>query len=488
LICFFGSIAKNLTLLLSICDLAGKTRFNTISAMQQTDSTTSLFGEFPASTAAEWKAKIIKDLKGIDYNTLLWQTAEGFDIQPFYTAEDLAPESGELTGRDSTTPWLNRELIEASQPATVQQHIQNALANGADAVQLNLGNSSWQAADIAKALQGTALNQVPVAFNCSEAAAIQAYIKQYHPSVSALKGSISFDALAHSMIQETNLAVGFDQIYSLHNLFKEASNFTTITVGGHHFHNSGAGTVQELAFTLASVVTYLDELTQRGATAEELCNDVEFSVSVGTNYFFEIAKLRALRLLWLKIAAAYGVTVSTVRIHAETSQWALTAADPYVNMLRHTTEAMSALTGGCTSLTVLPYNWAISTERDEFSARIARNVSTILKEESYFDKTSNAASGSYYLEKLTDSLAEAAWQQFLEVEEKGGIVKAFEDGWIQDTIAASRAKKLEALRNGSEVLVGTTKYSITGEGITHEAARASDSGHFLQPMPAYRYL
>ncbi len=453
--------------------------------MQQTDSTTSLFSEFSSSTAAEWKAKIIKDLKEADFNSLIWQTDEGIEVQPFYTAENSP--SAETAAWSINGNWQNREYIKAIDPAKVQQQIAIALQGGADAIHLDLTTTQWQAVDIAKALQGTALNQVPVTFSTTNAALLQSYIGQYHPSVSAIRGSFAFDPVAIHMQEDTSLQQGFDQLFELHKLVEESKNFTAITAGAHHYHNSGAGIVLELGLTLAHAVTYLDELSQRGAKPEALFNNMELSVSVGTNYFFEIAKLRSLRWLWFKLAEAYHIQDPAVRIHAETSQWSLTAADPYVNMLRHTTEAMSALTGGCTSLCVLPYNYALQSEGEEFAARISRNVSTILKEESYFDKTANAASGSYYLENLTVSLSEAAWKVFLQVEAQGGLVKAFANGWVQDQITKSRNKKLEALRNGSEVLVGTTKYTLPGSEKINQPASLSP-GHFLNPMPAYCYL
>jgi methylmalonyl-CoA mutase len=456
--------------------------------MQQTDATTSLFGEFSSSTAADWKARIIKDLKGADFSSLVWSTEDGLDIQPYYTREDLPALAAAMATVHEPATWQNREYIQAGTPAQVQQQLQHALQKGADAAQLDLRAVNWQAADIAKALQGTALNQSPVSFLVNSTEAIQEYIQHYHPAVSALKGSIAFDPLAQWMTEDTDLEKGFDALFALNEQLQAARNFNAITIGGHHFHNSGAGIVQELAFTLASAVAYLDALTKRGAGAEQLCQNVEFSVSVGTNYFFEIARLRALRWLWLKITASYGVPNAVVRIHAVTSQWSLTAADPYVNMLRHTTEAMAALTGGCTALTVLPYNLASGQATDEFASRIARNVSTILKEEAYFDKTANAADGSYYLENLTEALTEAAWALFLQVEEKGGIEKAFTSGWVQGEITRVREQKLESLRNGSNVLVGTNKYTLAGEVPHPEPVQVDKATRHLPQYPAYRYL
>ena len=236
--------------------------------------------------------------------------------------------------------------------------------------------------------------------------------------------------------------------------------FRTIAVHGKFFANSGSSIVQELAFSLAQGAEYMTRLTELGLSADQVAQNIKFNFSIGKVYFMEIAKLRAARLLWAQIVKAYNPQSeesAKMVAHSETNSYNKTIYDPYVNMLRTQTEAMSAALGGASSVTVLPFN-AIYEESTEFSERIARNQQILLKEESHLDKIADPAGGSYYIETLTASLAEQAWKLFLEVQEKGGFVAAFREGFIQKEIKAMAAQRDANVAQRRENILGTNQF------------------------------
>ncbi|MCK5207219.1 MAG: methylmalonyl-CoA mutase, partial [Cyclobacteriaceae bacterium] len=207
-----------------------------------------------------------------------------------------------------------------------------------------------------------------------------------------------------------------------------------------------------------------------GISAEMVIRNMEFCLPVGTDYFLEIAKLRTLRILFYKIAESYGLSEydpGSLNIHSVSSSWTKTVYDPYVNMLRNTTEAMSAVIGGCNALTISPYNENFE-QPTELSKRISRNVSNILKEESYFDKIVDPSAGSYYIENITDELVQKAWQLFTEVEKEGGFINSFTSGKIQSRVKKTREKRLTLAAQRRKIFVGTNQYPNTKEQLDPE--------------------
>ena len=255
-------------------------------------------------------------------------------------------------------------------------------------------------------------------------------------------------------------------------LTMDSPQFKTICVSGHDFHNAGATATQELAFMLARLTDVYDQLTEAGLSVAQVAAKTMLSVSVGTSYFVEIAKLRALRVLWSRFIGAYGSEVhsSPLSLHCQTSSFYDSTATPYTNLLRGTTEAMGAVIGGCDVLTVRPFD-ALLHAPGEFSQRIARNVSLLLAEESHLNKVSDPSAGSYYIEMLTHQLVESAWVLFLQVEEKGGLSKA--TAFVQSEIERAYQAKVEAVRNG-RVLVGVTKFRVD-EGGTMEPVSVEEA-------------
>ncbi len=223
---------------------------------------------------------------------------------------------------------------------------------------------------------------------------------------------------------------------------KSGPGLRIIDVNGSLIQEAGGTLTEELAFTLSMANEYMAILTARGIDAADVAAGMQFSLASGPNYFMEIAKIRAARILWRKICEVYGLPAekSQVRIHSTTSQWNMTLYDPHVNMLRGTTEAMSSILGGADLITVLPFDHPYG-KSSAFSDRIARNVQIILRDEAYLDRVADPAAGSYYIESLTDSLAEKAWELFRKTERKGGFRKAFEKGFIQEPCADIQTKE-----------------------------------------------
>jgi methylmalonyl-CoA mutase len=431
-----------------------------------------LFNEFASVTRESWKAQIIRDLKAATeaekqalYEArMLWQSPEGITIQPFYTQEDLPVLSQENNIR-ATVQWLNQIRIPVKTVKQALQLAQEAVEQGADALTFDFSANELTAHDLNQLFESERIAGLPITFLL---AGLSNTLVTGLKSAFAThqKGSLNYDPLSRYM---QGIALPVDAMDTLAEVIRQTSDYTevkTLTINTHTFHNAGTSAVQELAFALSAFVEYADQLTNRGIAARDVLQHTAFSLSVSTNYFMEIAKFRALRLLWRKLCVAYGAETKglEVQIHAQTAIWNKFAQDAHNNILRATIESMAAILGGCDALTIDPYN-ASYAETDELSRRISRNISIILKDESYFDKVSDPAAGAYFVESLTASLAEAAWQLFTQVEGKGGFVKAWESGFITQEVEKSRTLKEEAIRSGKQVLVGINKYPPKGSEV-----------------------
>jgi methylmalonyl-CoA mutase len=395
---------------------------------------------FPPATYADWLAQVQKDLKDPNvYETLRWHTPEGFVAEPYY-AETAAGEPTVPANRPGTVAgtragWLNGPSYRIGPDADLRAEnvrLRDALANGADALVLNVPEN----VNLSLLLNGIKLSETPIFFDVEgDAGTLLTQLRQVAPY--QIRGGInSTDG------SSTHTA--------------DSPNFRTITVDGTVFHNAGATATQELAFTLAQLADVFDTLTDAGTLAAQLASKTVIRMAVGTSYFMEIAKLRALRLLLARFLNAYHIHHTSYIIHSITSPFYEAKATPYTNLLRATTEAMAAVIGGCDVLTVRPYDAVFGTETD-FSQRIARNVSSLLRHESYLDKVADPAAGSYYIETLTQQLTEAAWALFLEIETMGGGAKATAAGYVQRELDAAYEAKVAAVQQG-RVLVGVTKF------------------------------
>ena len=442
-----------------------------------------LFSEFSSADKSAWKQQVIKDLKGKDFDAnLLWITPEGLVVQPYYTSEDLTDERLTAVQSIQQKPlgWLNQPVVVFENEKVTNAKMKAVIQKGADAILLDLGGKKANEIEFSQLFNGLKLSDVPVYFQTNgQETAVIAALQKFMPY--QMKGGFADDGLARWMNTGQLPEAYFGNLAALIKTTQSSPQLKAVCVSSHLFHNAGANAVQELAFTLASAVTYMDKLTDLGLTAEEVSAKLYFSISVGTNYFMEIAKLRALRYLWQKVSLLFkagGVPLDSLQlqnstanpqpqtvntfIHAQTSAFYSSAITPDANMLRATTEAMSAVMGGCDALTVHAYDETLKTP-DDFSERIARNISTLLKEEAHLDKAVDPAAGSYYLEHLTLQLVDAAWTLFLKVEEKGGLMAAFEENFIQEQIEENFVESLSALQTNKRVMIGVNKFRVEEE-------------------------
>lgn len=445
-----------------------------------------LFTEFPEITKNDWIAQVNKDLKGKNFDdTLIWHSLENFDIQPYYAKEDLSdlPLDAIQTAQKNkkTASWQNRPLVKYTNERETNTLIINYLQRGADAVNIDFFNKDINQVDLVKLLNNIKLSDTPIFFTTLQGTELLVNLSKFIHYLP--KGGLQVDVIANSFIKTSSEGnkLTWENAKQAIVETQQFPNFQVLCVSSHVFHNAGANAVQELAFTIAAAVENLDKLTDLGLSAKQVICKLEFSVSVGTNYFVEIAKLRALRYLWSKILESYDCSalIADCQIHCQTSSFYDSTLSPYTNMLRATTEAMSAVMGGCDALTVLAYDTVIGEQNSELGERIARNVSILMREEAHLDKTIDPSAGSYYIENLTNQLSVAAWKLFQQVEGLGGISAAFEKGFIKDEINQSYDAKVKNLQNG-KVMVGVNKFRVEPENESKVIENSNESGIYLQ--------
>ncbi|MCT4589955.1 MAG: methylmalonyl-CoA mutase small subunit [Carboxylicivirga sp.] len=447
-----------------------------------------LFSDFPKVSTQEWMDKITADLKGADFEKkLVWRTNEGFNVQPFYRSEDLESlnylksQPGEfpyVRGNNAkTNKWFVRQDILVKDAKEANEKALTVLTKGVDSIGFVIEDKALVSeANIEALLKNFISDDVEINFNacCGNKELVESVVKvlnKMNRTHAEVKGSIDFDPVGSLTIKGKaclSMEEAFDRSKEIIEVAKNFPQFKTVAVNAKHFNNAGSSIVQELAFGLAMGNEYLSQLTECGLSINEAASNIKFNFGISGNYFMEIAKLRAGRMLWAKIVEAYkptGVEVCKMHVHSETSDWNKTIFDPNVNMLRTQTEAMSASLGGTQSLTVQPYD-TLYKDSDEFSERIARNQQLLLKEESHFEKIVDPSAGSYYIENLTDNIAEQAWALFVEVEEKGGFIAAMKEGFIQGLVKETAEKRRKAVATRRENLLGTNQFPNTGEIIS----------------------
>jgi len=436
-----------------------------------------LFKEFPPVSTLQWEEKILEDLKGADYKKLIWRTVEGLNIRPYYRTEDIEklvhmhalPGEAPFVrgGKTHDNNWEIRQDIDVEDVVEANTRALKALSKGAEAVGLNADEID-SVVDFAKLIEGIDPSKTPVHFNHAKnfLQIAEWLVNMYNHEA---RGSFNFDPLGYFVLYNKfyeSRDANMEQAAQLLKLgIERLPRFCTISVNGQHFHNAGASLVQELAFALAQGNEYLAELTDKGFSIDEITPRMQFTLAVGSNYFMEIARLRAARLLWAKIVEQYkpaNAESMKMNIHAVTSTWNKSIYDPYVNMLRTTTEAMAAAIGGGDSMTVLPFDNTYK-KSDDFSDRIARNQQIVLKYESYFNKIVDPSAGSYYIENLTHSIAEAAMRLFLEVEEQGGFITSVEKRFIHEQIQNTCQQRDMDIAMRKQVFVGVNQYPNLSE-------------------------
>lgn len=450
-----------------------------------------LLADFPPISRKQWDEKITGDLKGRDYErALVWRTNEGFNVRPYYRQDDLgslgeaAQQPGVypyVRGTETTNEWLIRQDVVVNDTNEANAKAVDALSKGANSIgfifkgcfDLDVTAFELLLKDIN--LEETEINLVCKCNKCKPAQPLVEYINKKGYDLKAVKASVNQDPISQFMLKGKvckGMNTHLEYLKTDIEATSAAPGVTVISVNGKNFNNSGSSIVQELGLSLAQGAEYISKLTEMDLPAATVASNIKFNLAVGGNYFMEIAKLRAGRSLWAKIVKAFGVECSDamkMTIHSETSEWNKTVYDPYVNMLRTQTEAMSATLGGTHSLTVAPFN-QIFEETTPFSERIARNQQLLLKEESHFDKVVDPGAGSYYIETLTASITEQAWKIFLDVQEKGGFIAAFEAGYIQSIIKESVAIKEKGVATRRINILGINQFPNFTESAESEIA------------------
>jgi len=459
--------------------------------------------DFPPQTHADWLAAVEKELKGKPFDkTLIKKTYEGIDIQPMYFIHDLEglPQADTLPGQapflrgvtasgSVVNPWSIAQEITLADPADFNQAALIDLGRGQNGLNVvfdraalqgqnpdqaatgDVGKNGLSMATLADA--GTAFADIDLTayscrFFCGEsgiapAALIVALLEEQGKTAKELKGCLAVDPLA-TLAVEGRLACSLGETYDrLAQLtlwaVDQAPELRTIAVNVDAYQNSGGNAVQEIAFALATGVAYIRALQERGLDIDAICQRMFFGFSIGADFFMEIAKFRAARMSWCQVVQSFGGNEESqkMRIHARTSRWNKTEVDPWVNMLRVSTEAFSGIAGGVDSLHVGPFDEIFRTP-NEFSRRIARNVQIVLKEEGHFDKVTDPAGGCWYVEKITAQLAEKAWKMFQDIEAGGGMAGMLEKGGPQAEVAAVAAQRAKNVATRTDRFVGANMY------------------------------
>jgi methylmalonyl-CoA mutase len=461
-----------------------------------------LLSEFAPHTHAAWKGAAEELLKGRSFEkTLVTPTYEGFALEPIYMSEtvgDLA-HLGEMPGMGSHVRgarvegylgagWLVSQELAAPTPEALNAVALEELAKGQNELNVWLdapsragraagaengatgvcGVSLATLGDLRALMQGIHAEMISQYWQAGAAAPalyalLLAWWRESGTPLEAVRGCLGMDPVG--WMAETGALPGatgrvFDDMAAvIESAARTVPALQVVDVQGHPWHKAGASSVQEMAAVLATGVGYLGEMQRRGLAAETVAPRMRLSVSIGGHFFIEIAKLRALRLLWSRVLDAFAVPASArgTHLHARTGLWNKTVFDPYVNMLRTTTEAFAAVVGGCDSLHVGPFDEVIR-ESDAFSRRVARNTHAILGEECGMQQVIDPAGGSWAVEALTDQMAAQAWKQFQEIEAAGGILATLEAGALQDSVEAVRLERMKNIQRRKDVMVGINTY------------------------------
>lgn len=435
-----------------------------------------LFSEFPPVSTEEWMAKITADLKGAPFEKkLVWKTGEGFNVNPFYREEDLkdlkttSSLPGEfpfVRGTKKDNEWKIRQNVDVNDFSGANKKALDLLEKGVSALGFHFKGKEVNAENIAVLLNGICPESVELNFKtCNNKAGdllgiLVDYLKGKGVELDKCNGSVNYNPFKKPLVKGHEADSWVEQAAAVLKAGSELPRYRVLAVDACYLNDAGAYISQELGYALAWGNEIIAKLTEAGFKVDEVAKKIKFNFGVSANYFMEIAKFRAARWLWAEIVSAYTPECECsckMNMHAQTSGWNATIYDAHVNLLRTQTEAMSAALAGVDSLTVAPFDETYQTP-DDFSERIARNQQLLLKEECHFDKVTDPSAGSYYIEVLTNSLAEVAWNLFLEVEDKGGFYAVVKTGEVQNAVNASAVARKKAIATRREILLGTNQY------------------------------
>ena len=434
-----------------------------------------LFDQFAPNTKQEWIDKVTADLKGADFNKkLVWRTNEGFNVQPMYRAEDikdfkttdsLPGEFPYVRGTRTDNNWYIREDIVVEDAKAANAQALDLLEKGITSLGFVMEIDATKEV-ITALLHDSDITKVEINFRgCPNKAVVTAkalaeYLKDYD-ALNSIKGAIEFDPFKRQLKHGKPFPKDIKELaVELFEAAKEMPNLRLFTVDSNLLCNAGAYIYQELGYALAWGAEWMNLLTDAGVSADDAAKRIKFNMGISTNYFMELAKFRAARMLWAQIVKQYAPECKCsckIAVHAITSEFNQTIFDAHVNLLRSQTEAMSAALAGVDSITVIPFDKQYK-QPDEFSKHLARNQQLLLMEESHLNKVVDPAGGSYYVETLTMSIAEQAWKLFLDCEDKGGFNALLEEGAVQKDVNATAEKRHTDVARRKEQLLGTNQF------------------------------
>jgi methylmalonyl-CoA mutase len=465
--------------------------------------------EFQPVSLAQWEAAALKSLKGKPLDSLTWHTPEGIAVKPLYTAQDVTdlPYTHTLPGFEpfvrgpqatmyAVRPWTIRQYAGFSTAEESNAFYRKALAAGGQGVSVAFDLATHRGydsdhprvtGDVGKAgvaidsvedmkilFDGIPLDKVSVSMTMNGAVlpVLAGYIvaaEEQGVSQDQLSGTIQNDILKEFMVRNTYIYPPEPSMRIIGDIIGYTAahmpKFNSISISGYHMQEAGANQALEMAFTLADGKEYVKTAMAHGLDVDAFAPRLSFFWAVGMNFYLEVAKMRAARLLWARImkeAGAKDAKSLMLRTHSQTSGWSLTEQDPYNNVVRTTIEAMAAVFGGTQSLHTNSFDEAIALPT-EFSSRIARNTQLIIQEETHITSVVDPWAGSYMMEKLTQDMADKAWAIIEEVDAMGGMTKAVDSGWAKLKIEASAAEKQARIDAGKDVIVGVNKYKLAKE-------------------------
>ena len=467
--------------------------------------------EFKPASTAQWAQAAAKSAPGGDVNALHWQTPDGISVKPLYTAEDIKdlPFTNTMPGFEpfirgpqatmyAVRPWTIRQYAGFSTAEESNAFYRKALAAGGQGVSVAFDLATHRGydsdhprvtGDVGKA--GVAIdsvedmkilfNQIPLdkvsvsmTMNGAVLPVLAGYVvaaEEQGVAQDQLSGTIQNDILKEFMVRNTYIYPPAPSMRIIGDIIEYTAQkmpkFNSISISGYHMQEAGANQALELAFTLADGKEYVKTAIAKGLDVDGFAGRLSFFWAIGMNFYLEVAKLRAARLLWCRIMKGFDAKSPKslmLRTHCQTSGWSLTEQDPYNNVVRTTIEAMAAVFGGTQSLHTNSFDEAIALPT-EFSSRIARNTQLIIQEETHIPNVIDPWAGSYMMEKLTQDMADAAWTIIEEVEAMGGMVKAVDSGWAKLKIEAAAAEKQARIDSGRDVIVGVNKYKLQTEDV-----------------------
>jgi methylmalonyl-CoA mutase len=437
-----------------------------------------LFDQFPPVSTQQWEDVIKDDLKGADYEKkLVWKTIEGIHVRPYYRNEDIKNiQSSVIKSKPEGNRWEIRQDIRVYDVSEANRMALEAVERGATSLEFLVHRNAISRNEFSELVKDIHFGCVDFSLSAGvQTPVLVDYLideaKNRGYDLNQMEGSLHYDPLYHLAISGNYIKSEQDDFISVRNLLEkvksELPKYRVIGISGFLFQECGGTTIQELAYSLAMASEYFSKLTELKIPVEDVAATMHFIFATGSNYFFEISKIRAFRILWNTLVDSYSpgkMREMKTYIHCTTQKWNMTVYDPYVNILRSTTEAMSAVLGGADSLSIRPFD-SIFKKPESFSNRIARNTQAILKEEVYFDRVADPAAGSYYIESLTNSIATEAWNLFQNIEAEGGYIEALKKGFIQNEIGSTASKRISELTARKETLIGTNQFPNFNEAM-----------------------